>query len=154
MRLMSILLAAALTPGAVAAAPQAELFTQRCAMCHQATGTGLPGQFPRIASRAATIAQSKPGRRYLALVLLNGLVGPIEVDGQHISGLMPSMAALPDQSLADLLNHALQLAPPAKGKKPVPFTATEIAAVRQNGSIGAAGVRNERAKLAAASLLP
>ena len=154
MRPALLLMVAALVPSASLAASPAELFSQRCAMCHQASGAGLPGQFPRIASRVASIAQSKTGRHYLALIVLNGMVGSIDVDGQHITGLMPSMAALPDQSLADLLNHALQLAPAAKGKKPTVFTASEIAAVRKEGSIGPTAVGKERSKLSAAGLLP
>jgi mono/diheme cytochrome c family protein len=130
------------------------LFAQRCAMCHQANGAGLPGQFPRLSGRAATLAQSPAGRHYLVLVMLHGIVGSITVDGQPIAGLMPSMAALPDADLAAILNHIAQLAPPAHGKKPAPFTATEIAAARKAGSVGASGVATERAKLAAAGQIP
>lgn len=135
------------------AAPAPQLFAERCAMCHQADGTGLPGQFPRLAGRVSAIAQTTPGRHYLALVLLNGMVGRIEVDGQGISGLMPSMAALKDQDLADILNHVAKLGPPAKGKKPAAFTAAEIAGVRQSGSISSSAVGAERAKLVASGIL-
>ncbi|WP_174285675.1 cytochrome c [Sphingomonas bacterium] len=131
------------------AAPAPQLFAERCAMCHQASGTGLPGQFPRLAGRVNGMAQTDPGRRYLILVMLNGMVGQIDVDGQRIIGLMPSMAALKDQDLADLLNHAIQLGAIAKGKKPAAFTAGEIAAIRKNGSIGPSAVHAERAKLVA-----
>ena len=137
-----------------AAAPAPQLFAQRCAMCHQAGGTGLPNQFPRLAGRVASIAQSPAGRHYLALVLLNGMVGTIAADGQSFSGLMPSMAALPDADIAAILSHLEQFAPPAKGRKPAPFTAAEIAGVRKEGGIGAAAVAGERAKVAAAGLLP
>ena len=139
-------------PAVAAAGP--ELFANRCAMCHQASGAGLSGQFPRLAGRVNVIAQTPPGRRYLVLVLLNGMVGSITVDGQGISGLMPSVAALPDQDLAELLNHAVRLGPPAKGKKPVPFTAAEIAEVRQSGAIGPSATAVERAKLVAAGVIP
>ena len=135
------------------AAPAPQLFAERCAMCHQANGAGLPGQFPRLAGRVNGIAQTAPGRRYLALVLLNGMVGRIDVDGQAISGLMPSMAALKDQDLAAILTHVAQFGPPAKGKKPAAFTAAEIAAVRQSGSISSSAVSAERAKLVASGVL-
>ncbi len=136
------------------AAPGSELFAGRCAMCHQANGAGLPGQFPRLAGRVNVIAQSPPGRHYLALVLLNGMLGSIDVDGQAISGLMPSIAALPDQDLADILNHVTRLGPPTKGKKPVAFTAAEIAAVRDSGSIGPSATGAERARLVASGVVP
>ncbi|WP_254601792.1 c-type cytochrome [Sphingomonas bacterium] len=140
--------------GPANALPPAQLFAQRCAMCHQATGAGLPGQFPRIAGRAASIAQSPAGRHYLALVLLNGMVGTISADGRSVSGLMPSMAALPDGDIAAILTHVLTLGTPAKGKKPAAFTAAEIAAVRKEGGLSATAVGSERAKLAAKGLLP
>jgi cytochrome c553 len=148
----TLLVGAHVAPASAMPAPM--LFAQRCAMCHQTDGTGLPGQFPRLAGRVPTIAQTPAGRRYLALVLLNGMVGGIKVDGQSIAGLMPSMAALKDQELADLLNHAAGLKPPLKGKKPAPFTAAEIAAVRAGGSIGASAVGAERAKIAATGAIP
>jgi len=150
--LATILFAASAVPAS--ALPPPVLFAQRCAMCHQTDGNGLPGQFPRLAGRAATIAQTPAGRHYLALVLLNGMVGSIKVDGQAIAGLMPSMAALKDQEIADLLNHAAGLKPAVAGKKPAPFTAKEIAAVRAAGTVGASAVAGERAKLAAAGSIP
>lgn len=149
----AVVLSVAVAAPAIAAAGP-ELFAGRCAMCHQTSGAGLTGQFPRLAGRVNVIAQTPPGRRYLALVLLNGMVGPITVDGQGISGLMPSVGALPDQDLVDLLNHAARLGPPAKGRKPAPFTAAEIAEVRQSGSIGPSGTALERAKLVAAGVIP
>lgn len=154
MRGMAVVAALTMLAGAGRAAPPAQLFAQRCAMCHQANGAGLPGQFPRLAGRAAALAQAPAGRRYLAHVLLNGLSGSIAADGQTYAGLMPSLAALPDADLAALLNHAIGLAPPPKGKKPAAFTPAEIAAVRKDGSIGMAGVAGERKQLQAAGLLP
>ena len=135
------------------AAPAPQLFAERCAMCHQAGGAGLPGQFPRLAGRVNGIAQTAAGRRYLLLLLLNGMVGPIDVDGQRIAGLMPSMAALKDQEIADLLNHATQLGARAKNGKTAAFTAAEVAAVRRGGSIGPSAVHAERAKLVASGAL-
>ena len=158
MRLKMLAFAAILTVGAytgsASAMPAPMLFAQRCAMCHQTDGSGLPGQFPRLAARVATIAQTPAGRHYLASVLLNGMVGTIKVDGQSLAGLMPSMAALKDQEIADLLNHAAGLKPPIKGKKPAPFTAAEVAAVRAGGSVGASAVAAERSRIAATGVIP
>ena len=147
-----VLSAAVAMPAMAGTGPQ--LFAERCAMCHQASGAGLPGQFPRLAGRVDVIAQTLPGRRYLVLVLLNGMVGHIDVDAQVISGLMPSIAALPDQDLAEILNHVVRFGPPVKGKKPAAFTAAEIAAVRQGGAIGPSATAAERAKLVASGVVP
>ena len=140
--------------GTANALPPAQLFAQRCAMCHQASGTGLPGQFPRLSGRVASIAQNPTGRHYLAHLLLNGKVGTNSVDGQPINGLMPSMAAQTDADIAAILTHVITLGPPAKGKKPAAFTSAEIAAVRKEGGLSATAVGGERAKLAAKGLLP
>jgi len=121
-------------------------------MCHQAAGTGLPGQFPRLAGRVPKIAASPDGRRYLALVLINGLYGPITVDGKAINGVMPAAGSLTDQAIADVLNHVMTL--PGHAKKIAPFTAAEIAAVRASGRKSGNAVAAERSRLVAAKLIP
>lgn len=144
-----MILAAGL-PGAALATGQ-QTYATRCSMCHQPSGAGLPGSFPRLAGRVPVIAKSPEGRRYLAMVLLYGLYGPISVDGKPISGLMPSMTTLTDQAIADVLNHAMTLK--AVGKV-APFTAPEIAAVRAGARKTGSDVAAERARLAARKLIP
>lgn len=129
-----------------------QTFSGQCSMCHQPNGAGLPGAFPRLAGRVPVIARSPDGRRYLAMVLLYGLYGPITVDGKAISGMMPSMAALPDQAIADVLNHVITLQKPA-GKTAM-FTAAEIAAVRAGARKGGSDVAAERTRLAGRGLIP
>ncbi|MEN2790557.1 cytochrome c [Sphingomonas oligophenolica] len=143
------MLAAAMPVPALATGQQT--FAAQCSMCHQPNGAGLPGSFPRLAGRVPVIAGSTGGRRYLAMVLLYGLYGPITVDGKRISGLMPSMASLSDQAIADVLNHAMALEKAAR--KIAPFTAAEIAAVRGAGKTGT-DVAAERARLAGLKLIP
>lgn len=135
---------------ATATGPQT--YATRCSMCHQPSGAGLPGSFPRLAGRVPVIARSADGRRYLAMVLLYGLYGPITVDGKPVSGLMPSMASLTDQAIADVLNHAVGLQKAAA--KVAPFTAAEIAAVRAGGRKSGSDVAAERGRLAARKLIP
>lgn len=129
-----------------------QTYSARCSMCHQPNGAGLPGSFPRLAGRVPVIARSPDGRRYLAMVLLYGLYGPITVDGKPISGLMPAMTSLNDQAIADVLNHAMTLQKPAG--KVAPFAAAEIAAVRADMRKSGSDVAAERARLAARKLVP
>ena len=143
-------LAAAISMPALATGPQT--YSAQCSMCHQPGGAGLPGSFPRLAGRVPVIARSPEGRRYLAMVLLYGLYGPITIDGKPISGLMPTMAALSDQAIADVLNHVMTLQKPAG--KVVPFTAAEIAAVRAGARKSSGDVAAERARLVARKLIP
>lgn len=145
---MALLLAAPLP----AHASGETIFTTQCSLCHQPDGTGLAGQFPRLAGRVSVIAADKAGRRYLALVLLHGLYGPIEVDGKPISGVMPAIGTQPDQAIAEALNHLLTLGKPP-GKR-APFTAAEVAAVRAEGSKSGSDVAAERARLVALKLIP
>lgn len=124
-------LLAALLVAAPAAADPKTAFVSRCGMCHQATGEGLAGQFPKLAGRAAAIAQTPEGRRYMARVVLGGMAGPIEIDGVKLNGVMPGMAAMTDAEIAEVLSHAVTLGKPAKAAKP--FKAEEVAAARADG---------------------
>lgn len=97
------------------------------------------------------IASSAGGRRYLALVLINGLYGPITVDGRAINGMMPAAGSLSDQAIADVLNHVLTL--PGRAKKAAQFTAAEIAAARAVGRKSGNELAAERSRLVAAKLI-
>ena len=136
------MMAALATPAA--AEPKAA-YVARCSMCHQATGQGLAGQFPRLAGRAAAIAQGPDGRRYMARVVLNGMSGPITVDGAPLMGVMPGMATMADAEIAEILSHVVTLGKPARPAKP--FKAAEIAAVRGEGRVSMADNAALRAKL-------
>ena len=121
-------------------------------MCHQSDGAGLAGQFPRLKGRVGQIATAPEGRSYLALVLLNGMYGKVTVDGQSISGMMPTMSMLSDPQIADLLNYVVGLKKPAKPA--AAFTAAEIAKVRAVGKLSGPEVAAERARLLGKGLIP
>ena len=112
--------AAAGLPGA-AQATGPQTFANRCSMCHQPSGAGLPGQFPRLNGRVAQIATSPEGRRYLAMVLLYGIYGPITVDDRKITGLMPGGAT-------------------STACQQVSYTGTAPATVRLWGTVGGTGL--------------
>jgi mono/diheme cytochrome c family protein len=146
----AITLASALP--AVALAAGATNYASRCSMCHQPSGAGLPGQFPRLSGRAAQMAGSPDGRAYLAKVLLFGLYGPINVDGKPITGMMPAVGSMNDQDIADLLNHLVSL---KKAAKPAAaFTAAEVAKVRAQGKLTSSGVATVRTDLASKGIVP
>lgn len=147
--LLSIVaLAAVATP---AAADPKAAFVARCAMCHQAGGEGLAGQFPKLAGRAAAIAQAPEGRRYLARVVLGGMAGKIEVEGTPLNGVMPGMASMSDAEIAEILSHVVTLGKPAK--PPKPFKAAEIAAARADGKASMADNKLLRAELVTAGVI-
>jgi mono/diheme cytochrome c family protein len=135
---------------ATAAAPPPP-FLGNCAMCHQPNGAGVPGQFPRIAGRANTIAQSSDGRTYLIEVVLNGMAGKMIVDGKPILGVMPPYARFSDGDVASVLTFVTGL-PPAR--KVAPFTAAEIKAVRALPRRSNSQMKARRDELIAANLIP
>ena len=115
-------------PAEAAPQPDGAAAYKRCAACHLATGAGVPGAFPPLAGNVKSLAQTAEGRRYLALVVIRGVSGPLTVEGKGYRGVMPAQGDLDDATAAALLDHVV--AKIAKGKAK-PFTAPEIAAARK-----------------------
>lgn len=89
-------------PGAAGAAVDGKaLFAAQCAACHQATGKGLPGVFPPL--DGSEWVHGEP--RILANILLHGVTGEIEVEGQIYQGQMPAFAQLSDAELAGVASY-------------------------------------------------
>jgi mono/diheme cytochrome c family protein len=130
---------------AVRYAEGATVFQANCAVCHGAKGTGTPSLAPPITSYPARYATTDEGRKQLAMTVLNGMFGGIEVEQKHFDFKMPEFTSLDDAKLAQVLNYVIfDLAHAAEGTKPL--TAEEIAAERSHPVDGAA-VREHRAKL-------
>ncbi len=135
---------------AVAAPSGAELYAQNCSVCHQANAAGLAGQFPPLRNRVDKIAATAEGRHYLADVLIHGMAGSIDVDGDAYVGYMPAFARLPDDQIAGILNWVSSLG----DSKPVPLVAVTDLAASRTRTLTAAGVLAERTALAAQHPLP
>lgn len=101
-------------PGAQAAAPAAQgtpvqasangaqVYTANCVSCHGEQGAGVAGAFPAMAGNKAVLG----GDKYLSNVLLYGLQGQINVNGQVYNGVMPAWAAsLTDAEIAAVITH-------------------------------------------------
>jgi mono/diheme cytochrome c family protein len=93
---------AQVAPGAVAVIDGAAIFAARCAACHQASGTGLPGVFPPLAGsnwvngRDTTVIQ----------IVLRGIQGSLTVNGVAYHGTMPTFAPqLTDAEIAAVVTH-------------------------------------------------
>jgi mono/diheme cytochrome c family protein len=100
----------ALWPAAQAQTPPdgAGLFAQHCAACHQPDGAGTVGLAPAL--KGEHWAKLGAERAYLPTVLINGLSGPIKVNGQAFSGSMPAFGAqLDDAALAAIATHVRKL---------------------------------------------
>lgn len=126
---LAFLLSLATTP--VAAADGAAIY-KRCAACHLASGAGVPAAFPPLGKDFRELATKAAGRRYLALVVIKGLAGPISVEGKPYRGIMPAQSGLDDESVAAVLNHVGGTIA-KNGPAFKPFDKAEIAAARASG---------------------
>ncbi|MFO0729135.1 MAG: copper-containing nitrite reductase [Myxococcota bacterium] len=80
-----------------------QLFTGTCGLCHQLTGLGLPGVFPPLAKSDFLAAD----RQRAIGIVLHGLSGPVTVNGQTFNSVMPPMAQLNDDEVANILTYVL-----------------------------------------------
>jgi mono/diheme cytochrome c family protein len=79
-----------------------QIFATRCASCHQATGTGLPGVFPPLADSEWVNADGGQ----IAKILLLGIEGPITVKGATFHGVMPAFGhQLSDDEIAAVASY-------------------------------------------------
>lgn len=78
------------------------VYSRNCQACHQAGGTGLPPVYPPVA--ASDWVQDNPRR--LIKVVLSGLSGPVEVNGQtYTNAMTPFGNLLSDQQIAAVLTY-------------------------------------------------
>ena len=93
--------AAAPKSGESAAIDGGQLFTAKCAACHQATGLGIPGVFPPLAGSEWVRGSEK----VLVLIPLHGISGALQVKGASYHGTMPSFDTLSDAEIAAVLTY-------------------------------------------------
>lgn len=130
MRRLTMLLAlAGMAATGPATAQDGATIYKRCAACHLANGAGVPGAFPPLKTDVRKLAGTSAGRRYLALVVIRGVSGPITVEGKPYRGTMPAQGGLNDAQVAAVLNHVV------RGGSAKAFSASEIAGYRA-GSAG------------------
>ena len=69
------------------------IFQANCAVCHGAKGLGQPSLAPPLTSYPARYATIAEGRRQLAITVLNGMFGGIDVESKHYDFKMPEFLA-------------------------------------------------------------
>jgi nitrite reductase (NO-forming) len=104
------------------------LFASNCGACHQATGLGLPGAIPPLAGADYFVKNDKD--RVLGVVL-NGLTGPIKVNGKSYNSVMPPWNHLSNDELANILTYVFN----SWGNSNGPVSPSDVARVRQGGAI-------------------
>jgi len=81
--------------------PGKAVYTKYCLVCHQASGSGVPGMFPPVGK--GSWAGKDP--KELVLIITKGLSGKIEVNGEVYKSAMPPQPQLTDQEIADVLTY-------------------------------------------------
>lgn len=79
----------------------AVLYNQYCGSCHMANGKGDGSRFPPIAGSEWV----KGDQKRLINVVLEGLKGSIMVNGKPFDGVMPPVAHLEDEEIAQILTY-------------------------------------------------
>lgn len=124
-----VLVLSLISPCAAMAADGAALFAQRCVICHQAQGQGIPDHVPPLTGMEAWLA-TEQGRAYIARVVVHGVVGPITVQAKPYNALMLTFRArMQDPDLVAVLNYVAEtLNHPVDGYQP--FTLETLSAAR------------------------
>ncbi len=98
------------------------LYAGTCSVCHQADGKGIPAVFPPLAGSDFLMADKT---RSIGVVM-NGLSGPIKVNGQDFVSTMPPMSQLNDDEIANILTYVRN----AMGNQGDAVSAAEVKTVR------------------------
>jgi mono/diheme cytochrome c family protein len=108
------------------------VYATNCVVCHQAAGTGMAGAFPPLAGHVPELLKRADGRSYVGKVLLFGLEGEINVNGNAFAGQMPPWNALSDDEIAAVINYVSHAWDNGKSLPSdfKPFTSDEIKALR------------------------
>lgn len=100
----------------------AAVYARTCIACHQPTGLGLPPVFPPLAN--APIVAGNP--ELPVKFILQGLMGPITVNGMTYNSMMPPVAGVSDADIADVLTYVRQ----SFGNQANAVTADQVKAIR------------------------
>jgi nitrite reductase (NO-forming) len=100
------------------------LFKGTCSACHQESGAGIANVFPPLAKSDYLMANRK---RAIGIVL-NGLTGPVTVNGTSYNSVMPPMSQLNDDEIANILTFTLN----SWGNNGGVVTSAEVKAERAN----------------------
>ncbi len=99
------------------------LYQTYCASCHQHNGQGASGRFPSLAN----VSWVTGNKDLLISIVLKGMEGPIEVNGEQFNGTMPEHSFLSDEQVAKVLTYVRQ----SFGNTASAVTKEEVTAVRE-----------------------
>ena len=94
------------------------VYTQNCLVCHQSTGTGVPGLNPPL-KKTPYVLEDK---ERLIGIILNGSNDGLVVNGSTYSNAMPAFAMLSDLDVANVTSYIRN----SFGNKAEPITENEV----------------------------
>lgn len=97
------------------------VYDSYCLACHQANGLGIPEMYPPLTDTAWL-----SDRERLIGIVLDGLSGPVTVNGESYNEMMPTHNFLSDKEVAAVLSYIGK----KFGKIDHPFTPAEVTRVR------------------------
>ncbi len=77
------------------------VYERYCLACHQTNGSGVPGMYPPLRN-SDRVSGTKDS---LIHILLHGLTGEIEINGDIFNNTMPPQNYLTNQQIADVLTY-------------------------------------------------
>ena len=125
-------IAAAATPATQSATPTVAVdleagkaqYQAICIACHQPTGLGLFPVFPPLVN--SDYVKGNPER--MIAIVLNGVIGPITVDGKSYTNMMPAQGAvLTDVKISQVTSYVRK----AFGEGASPITPEQVAEARK-----------------------
>ena len=115
-----------LSPEQMALMEKGEVFYVQCGACHGDNGKGISGLAPALAG--ASWVTGPP--EWLGRIILQGMTGPVEVNGEVFDGVMPPhghLAELDDETLAGLMTYLRR----SWGNKSDPVSVQDVAEIRE-----------------------
>lgn len=99
------------------------VYQSRCAACHQGHGNGMPGLAPPLVGSDWVTGDAER----IVRIVLHGLTGPIEVNGQTWDATMPAWGrSMSDAEIAAVLTHVRR----TWGNDAPPVPVDEVARIR------------------------
>ncbi len=100
------------------------VYNSYCIACHQQDGSGVPGAFPPLKE-----TEWVNGKKVtLISIVLNGLQGPIEVNGEQYNNIMTPHDFLSDDEIASVLTYVRK----SFGNNSSEVNTDEVAALRED----------------------
>jgi mono/diheme cytochrome c family protein len=99
------------------------VYAEQCLSCHQVDGGGVQNMNPPLNGTKWVLGD----KRTLISLVLKGMTGDMEIDGNTFHNVMAPHSNLPDQQIADVLTYIRS----SFGNKARAVTLTEVKTVRE-----------------------